>query len=138
MQPQIVINDELKDRETSFVISAWLKVAMHSKTFLGVKGALYYSEMSKMINNALEDKDTRFIIARNAEDEDQLYGCIVYSKDTILFCYVKGLYRELGLFNEMAKHLSESIEFYGIENSYSKILKNNGLRYNPFEFFKYK
>lgn len=133
MKPQIVINDVLGQDEYNFALNAWLKIGINSRTYQGIKHSVYYVEMTNRIKDIMKDNETKILIARNAELEDQLFGFIIYRKSVLHMCYVKGLYRDLGLFKEMIAMIPTLPTIYTVENSYSKILKKYNMEYNPFE-----
>lgn len=134
MKPQIAITNYYKDGEEKFILNAWIKVALNSNTHSRVRRSVFFNEFPKLAEECL--RKANVLVARSLEDENQLFGCIVYTDDCILFCYIKSIYRGFGLFTEMLDMIEKKPKSYCIQNTYTKILNKKGLEYNPYEQYK--
>jgi hypothetical protein len=121
--------------EQNFIINAWLKVYANSKTYGKVRSHIFFKEMPLIIENII--KSSNILMARSVDDNSQLFGCCIYDDQTLHFAYVKGIYRGLGLFTEMAKSIDKELKYYTLENTYTKIFRKSGMELNPFETFKF-
>jgi len=131
---KIIIDNEIKDSDVGFIKSAWFKVACRSESFKRVPQVIFFPAFNSISDDILAR--SKIYIARDSEDNAQLYGCMIADAFSLHFAYVKGIYRELGLFTEMYDLISNRPEFYSLETSYSKVLRKKGLKYNPFQMFR--
>ena len=86
--------------DKSFIFNSWLKSFRHSPLAKPLCNEVYFKNHKVIVENIL--KRSRVLIACNPEDEDQIYGYIVYEPIiddiTVLhYVYVKFTYRKLGI-----------------------------------------
>ena len=91
---------QLQANDTQFIYDSWLKAIRHSNKNDHLINDVYYPEQRKRIEEILSIADV--IIACNEQDQDQIFGYIVFKKPNILYYgHVKGPFRRMGIFNTM-------------------------------------
>lgn len=125
-----------EEKDKNFIIDAWTKSVRASKAYRTVPNEVYYENMTLLINFHLENSRTHIAYQTLEDGKEQYYGFISSNKDTLLFAYVKGLFRELGIFTRMFDETCSGLSYYAFKTQYSKVMYKKSLWYNPFSFFK--
>lgn len=117
----------MQPSDNNLIYNSWLKSYGESSDVSGEKKNLYYLRQKKLIDSILSRASV--LIICNPEDEDQVYGYLVYeylADNFILhWAYVKYTYRHLRLFKGLLDDLLATL-------NYSKeiILTHRGVCYS--------
>lgn len=68
------------------------------------------------------------------DDENQIFGYIVYDYKTIHFVYVKLMYRNMGFFKKLIENLGNEIDCYSSntdDKCFNRYIKEKRLIFNP-------
>lgn len=91
----------IQDKE--FILNSWLKSNRNSDLTNYINNNLYYNYYDKLVKNCL--MRSQATIACNPEDENHVYGYLVYELlgdiFIINYVYVKKTFRELGVAKQM-------------------------------------
>lgn len=139
MKDLIRIRDGNGD-DTSFILSSWLKSYRYSDACKDIPKHNYFLGHHEFAERALSRGQVYCAVDKN--NLDQIYGwiCLEWTsnKPTLHYCYVKHIYRGLGI----AKMLIE--ESFGESNfdhshliggKFKKLLNDHGV-FDPYTFFK--
>lgn len=100
----------IKEHEQAFVISSWLKSYRSSPFVRLVDNDVYYREQAKLVLSALEGSVT--LMAVDPQDDDVIWGFIVFGVNRVEYIYVKHLMR----LNGIAKLLWEAADKPAVAN----------------------
>jgi GNAT superfamily N-acetyltransferase len=132
-----------KEEDKAFVISTWLKsfytnmpsYKVNSRYYIKPESNEFYKFHSKVVQSVLEKPLTTVLIACNEEDENQIFGYIIYDENCMHWLYVKQVYRRNGIGTRLLKeadffdckiatHLSNDFGYF------SKLFSQ--IKYNPY------
>ena len=128
----------IKDSDKSFIYSSWLKSYRESDLAKHMVNSIYYDYHAKVIEAAMAS--STIIIACNDQDEDQLYGYIVFQQidDVALvhYTYVKFPYRKFGIGRQLFEFAQPDTEQFTvvthIPRNFEGLSKKLNLVYNPY------
>ena len=84
-----VIVRELRDTDWHFVCHSWSRnTRLRSRSALR-RAHSWYEE--------LRVRGTRFLVAANPEDEDQIFGWVCFEDNIVHYIFVKPIYRDQGI-----------------------------------------
>lgn len=125
----------LQKEDEPFIYSTWLKHYREESDFgKSMPNTVFFKGHHNVINNLLLTSDT--IIAHDPEDEQVIWGYLVFEKGIIHWVYVKGRFWR----NEIAKTMinSASIDLQTVNYSHKTYLASKLLEkytqavYNPY------
>lgn len=72
----------LRDDDINLILSSWLKCHRRAKATDGIPNEIYFAEHKKIALSLLRDCESKILC--NRQDDDQVYGYIVYSEPRIV------------------------------------------------------
>lgn len=104
---------QMRPKDLGFILNSWLKSYRNSDFAKHIPNDVFFDEHKAVISNLLKKADFKIIC--NFEDPDQIYGYICSDRlkssiPVIHYCYIKYVYRHLGLAH---KFLKQSIPEFG-------------------------
>lgn len=127
---------EMREGDVNFILSTWLKSYYESLKHYGNKGCphpkddVFFQGHQKKIKQILESGSC--LICHAPDEENQIIGWIVYNQDAVHYCYVKNVYRKLGIAKALKAKVSAPKK-YSHHTKFSRYL-NQGLQYDPYTF----
>lgn len=136
----------MREGDVNFVISTWLKsyyeaLKWYASGSIRVpypKDDVFFKGHQLKIKKHLEDiqsavnNGTKCSICVAPDEDNQIIGWIVYDKDAIHYCYVKHVFRKMGVGRALVK-LAGNTKSYSHHTKYSRYL-NSSLEFNPYKF----
>lgn len=122
--------------DINFVLSTWLKSYYEELKRNGSKGVIYpkddvfFQGHQSRIKEVLKTSECLVCVA--PDEDNQIIGWIVFDKDAIHYCYVKQVFRKMGVARELQKQAIQP-RSYSHHTRFSRYL-NKGLTYNPYSF----
>lgn len=142
--PQLSITIRDADAgDISFIFSSWLKSFRNGLMSKHVDNTIYYQEHHKVIEKIL--KRSKIKIACSADDIANIVGWVCYEHVDGLFvmhyAYVKHVFRNLGVFNELKQHTGHDFQSAGLFTHMTKpaeiIATKVNLIYHPYILLNY-
>ena len=100
----------MTEGDLNFIRNSWLKSYALSNFRRYMTPQVYYSEHSDLVNDLLPKAST--LLACDPEDETHIYAyiCFELCGDVLVihYCYVKELYRKLGLASKLISLIQDS------------------------------
>ena len=93
-----IIRSQRED-DTAFILSSWLKSYRQSPLVRLVDNDIYYREQAKLVMSALEGSVC--LLAVDPEDNDVIWGFIVFRVNRVEYIYVKHLMRLNGIAKQL-------------------------------------
>lgn len=129
----------MRYEDKDFIYSSWLRSYRPSKANVGLDSDVYYERHSNRINAILQRAGTRVVVASNPEDDDHLFGYIVFeiqaTKTILHYIYVKQSYRQLGLARRMLEILDAgqklTASHYPANDKIFAKFRSKGINYDP-------
>lgn len=128
----------LKTGDVNFILSSWLRAyydalttySRKARSKLAPSNDVFFTEHQAKIKELLKTASVHVCTAPG--DDDQIIGYIVCDSDTLHFCYVKNVFRHLGVAKKLkSEHVG--LKHYSHHTPYSKYV-NQGLIFNPYKF----
>jgi hypothetical protein len=128
----------LRDGDVNFILSTWLKsyydalttFSKRAQAKIAPPNEIFFKEHQEKIKAEL--LKSKCLVCVAPDEENQIIGYIVFDGDCLHYCYVKQVFRKMGV----AKALSakaQSLKHYSHHTPYSKYV-NKGLVFNPYKF----
>lgn len=138
----------LRPGDIAYITSTWMNSFRSNNKFASsILHRIYSSEHNSIINKILNS--ARVLIACDPEDEDHIFGYVVYSSiqsidlDIFHYVYIKAPFQKKGIARaliETAKESSKAVYTQKNEKASwiaDKLLHNyENVNYNPYLFFK--
>lgn len=128
---------EAKLEDVAFIMATWLRSFYSDMKHPKPPRAMYFKNHHQII----EFNQHRFNawVACSETDEDLIFGYLVFDENSIIqFGYIKEVYRKLGIFTKLVKHLkgeSKDLEYsHHTKDCYYFSSKYN-LIFNPYSFY---
>lgn len=131
--------------DVNFIFNSWLKSNRHSNAATGVLNPVYFAQHHLLIEGLC--KQSKVIMAVNAEDSSQIYGYSVTQEiegaQVIHYIYVKEPYRRLGLAGMLLATVGINLQEPFFATHRTNVCKNfdnkYSLVYNPYlAFYAYE
>lgn len=125
-----------REGDINFVLSTWLKSYYEALKYYGSKGLpfpkddVFFQGHQSKIKELL--KTAQCFVCVAPDEDNQIIGYIVFDKDSLHYCYVKQVFRKMGVAREL-KSKAIGLEAYSHHTRYSRYL-NKGLQYDPYKF----
>lgn len=124
--------------DLDFITASWLN-SHHETQKRDLKKDIYYTNHNRMIKERMPFM--KCLVACNPEDENQIYGYLVFNNpNTLHFAYTKSYFRKLGVFKNLLSEAGIQIpvtvthkapSYKALEGKYSFI-------FNPYLFIEVK
>jgi GNAT superfamily N-acetyltransferase len=129
---------QAKGNDLNFIYSTWLRSYKHdSPVTKQIKRDLFFKEHQRLIDKIFMRPNINIYMACKDDDEDLVFGYIVYEPKTIHFIYVKESFRKLGIGKRLLGCLPTLNDVEASHLTYSLIeLWNAGklkVNYNPYD-----
>lgn len=95
------------------------------------KGIFFKGHEAK-IKALLLVPSTKCLVYVAPDDDNQIIGWTVFDQDTVHYCYVKNVFRKLGVAKSLMDK-SKGARFYSHHTNHAKHI-NQGLTYDPYKF----
>lgn len=126
---------EMRDGDTNFILSTWLKSYYEALRHYGQKGCPYpkddvfFQGHQAEIKNNLSAMSVMVCVA--PDDENQIIGWLAHKGECLHYVYVKQVFRKLGVAKALIKQAPASS--YSHHTRFSKYICK-GLTYDPYKF----
>jgi len=121
-----------KEDDIPFIFNSWLKSYRNSHFCKLLVNEVYFSEHHKVIQNLI--KHSTVLIACNPEDENQLYGYLVASKEQNILClhyiYIKHAFRNFKIASSLLQSISHDPSQAAIYTHHTRICDKLAEKYN--------
>lgn len=129
---------QAREGDINFILSTWLKSYWESLKRYATGGQfvpipraeVFYKEHQEKIKHLL--KDATVVVCNPPDDENQIIGYLVYKGDCLHFCYVKNVFRRIGIANKLMA-LAPGLKTYSHHTTYARHI-TGGMTYNPYRF----
>lgn len=129
-----------KESDINFVLSTWLRsyydalrhYSQRAKAGFVPSNDIFFKEHQEKIKNRL--KSSQVLICTAPDEDDQIIGYLVFEDDCLHFCYVKNVFRKMGVAKELKKKAG-TLKNYSHHTTYSRYLAK-GLVFNPYLFMR--
>lgn len=124
------------DSDINFILSTWLKSYYEELRRNGSKGVIYPKD--DVFFQGHQDKIKELIkiasidVCTAPDDDNQIIGWIAYDSNAIHYCYVKQVFRKMGVARAL-RTKALTAKSYSHHTRYSRYL-NTGLVYDPYKF----
>lgn len=124
------------ESDVNFVLSTWLKSYYEEMRRNGSKGVIYpkddvfFQGHQERIKDIL--KTAKAEICTAPDDDNQIIGWVVYDLNSIHYCYVKQVFRKMGVAKALISR-ALTARSYSHHTKYTKFI-NKGLKYDPYKF----
>ncbi len=121
----------------NFIASSWLK--SFRKFEPKVDSDVYYKHHNRLIDSIMAR--SKVIIACNENDNEQVFGYIVYEESPISivhYTYVKEAYRKMGIAKALSRaaHITDVFVFTHLTHASYTVFKDKKSYYNPYRRHK--
>jgi hypothetical protein len=125
-----------KGEDIDYITSTWLRsVYEHSRH--DFKKDVFYPNHNRMIKERLPF--LKCLVACNPEDEDQIYGYLVFNPGVVHFAYTKSFFRRFGVFNGLIKEAGiNPVEIHASHKGpmYEFLKSKHQIIFNPYQFIE--
>ena len=130
----------MREGDVNFILSTWLKSYYEELRRNGSKGVAYpkddvfFQGHQEKIKETIKNGECFVCVA--PDDENQIIGWIAMSATAVHYCYVKQVFRQMGVAKQLMLLTQARITpifSYSHYTRYSKYL-NKGLQYDPYKF----
>jgi hypothetical protein len=129
---------DAKKEDIAFITSTWMRALWGSKSYKNIKKSIFMDEHHAMIHDRM--KKMLCTIACDPENENVIFGYIVYSKPNVIhFAYTKGAFRNFGICRQLIEDsFKEESKFIVTHTTdYTRDLSGKfDLTYNPYRFYE--
>lgn len=130
----------LQDGDTNFILSTWLRSHYASLQFYSSgtiivpypRDDVYFQGHQDKIKAVMALPGTRAMVCVAPDEPTQIMGWIVFDDETVHYCYVKAMYRRMGIGKRLVASASSASK-YSHHTKHSKYI-NKGLQYDPYKF----
>ena len=127
----------MRPGDVNFILSTWLKSYYEAMKFYSSGsirvpfpwGDVYFQGHQEKIKKLLESASC--LVCNAPDEEDQIIGYIVFDEDSLHYCYVKQVYRKMGVAKELRSKIIP--RYYSHATTHAKYI-TKGLEYNPYKF----
>lgn len=133
MKIPIKIREFAPDDE-HFILNSWLMSVKSMGIYRHVPGQIFFSYMEPKLKD--EMVFSTCIIACNPDDENQIYGVLLYSDNQLVWAYTKAIYRRMGVYARLTEHTREMFKTYKyhcFNPAWKAISRKSAMVFNPFE-----
>jgi hypothetical protein len=131
---------EHQDSDTNFVLSTWLRSFYEALKFYSSgtivvpypKDDIFFQGHQAKIKAIIMSPKTRVVVCVAPDDETQIMGWIAFDDECVHYCYVKHMYRKLGIGKRLIAE-AKGASKYSHHTKYSKHI-NQGLQFDPYKF----
>lgn len=128
----------MRDTDLNLVLSTWLRsyydaLKFYSSGTIRVpypKDDIFFQGHQDRIKHLL--KTAQCLVCVAPDEDNQIIGYVVFDEDTIHFCYVKHVFRKMGVGKKLMAETGKP-HFFSHYTKFAKYL-NHGLIYNPYTF----
>lgn len=129
-----------KEGDLNFILSTWLRSYYDALTMFSRRASakiappneIFFKEHQAKIKELVKSADVQICTA--PDDDNQIVGYIVTKGDCLHFCYVKQVFRKLGVAKELRAR-SGTLSLYSHHTPYAKYV-NKELTFNPYRFYQ--
>ena len=120
----------LKAEDVPFIIHSWLNTLRYEYPFRYMETPLksFFSQLQARIKDHMAEIPA--LVATNTEDDDQIFGYLVYEPGIIHFAYTKEPFRRLKVFKRLQESASPGASVYTTFTRLTPVLFPS-LTYNP-------
>lgn len=128
----------MRESDTAFIFSTWLKSYRHSSFAKDMSNDVFFNHHKEIISSILKSSNITLLV--NDTDADQIYGYaaqqMVGTTSITHFVYVKYNFRKLGFASKLAAEMKlfpDDVNFIThLPRYYSSLKSKYGLEYNPY------
>lgn len=124
------------DSDVNFILSTWLKSYYEELRRNGAKGVQYPKDDVFFQGHQDKIKDilkrAKCEICTAPDDDNQIIGWVVYDPSSIHYCYVKQIYRKMGVAKALVSR-ALTARSYSHHTKYTRFIIK-GLQYDPYKF----
>lgn len=126
--------------DISFIYATWLNSFREdSDRGYECRKSIFFAEYNLVADRILEDLNTEILVACSPENQNVIFGYLVYEPGIIHYAYVKELFRKLGI----ARSLFIAAETPKVITHKTRTIKpilrkHDEIIYNPFILYKKK
>lgn len=127
-----------KPEDVDYITATWLN-SVYEQCKRDMKKSVFMPNHNKLIKERLPLM--RCLVACNPEDQDQIYGYIVFNRPSVVhFAYTKGVFRKLGVFKKLldAAEIKKDIEATHKGPMFKTLESKLTLVFNPYKFYEVK
>lgn len=136
----------LRDSDMNLVLSTWMvslfsAYEYYAKRIYGgdvqsirpfpSKGIFFKGHEAK-IKALLLVPSSKCLVCVAPDDDNQIIGWVVFDRDTVHYCYVKNVFRKMGVARALMAQATGA-QFYSHHTNHAKYL-SKGLTYDPYRF----
>ena len=105
--------------DKNFIYRSWLQSYKHDSPMTVFIGRdFFFKIQQKIVDTIFSRDDTKTIIACDENDEEIIFGFLVYQPKIIHYVYVKEPFRKLGIATTLLKELGNVENFQGSHFTY--------------------
>ncbi len=120
------------EKDIPFVYSTWLKSYRNDSSWIAKETTktIFFDTYSKVLDKILLNSNTT--IACKNDDPNIIFGYIVHSRNIAHYCYVKEVFRQMGIASDLFNHIGSGVitDYTHRTKALDKIKLN--IDYNPF------
>ena len=134
---------KIEEDDINFILSTWLKSYYDNLKGCERRGLpcpdsdIFYSKHQAKIKDVLKkalnhDGSNAAFVCTAPDDLTQIMGYIVFDAECIHYCFVKNVYRKLGVGRKLMEK-SKAAKYFSHHTKHARFL-NHGLRFDPYRF----
>lgn len=135
MKPEIKIRLPVPE-DIAFIYATWLNSYCHD-SYLGksVRSSIFHKEYKEVIDRIIQESSA--LVACHTDDENVLFGYLIYKDNTAHYSFVKEAFRRFGIAELLLKESNIALDQMVITHKtfYLADMKQK-FNFNPFLLFK--